>query len=108
MYEDFFAERLSKLRGEKEISAREMSLSLGQNSSYVNRIENRKAFPSMQGFFYICEFLGVTPAEFFDKENEVPLRLREILEDLKCLDKEQLLLIQGIVREMKKGNGGQG
>ena len=72
MYEDFFAERLSKLRGEKEISAREMSLSLGQNSSYVNRIENRKAFPSMQGFFYICEFLGVTPAEFLIRKMKSP------------------------------------
>ena len=29
MYEDFFAERLSALRGEKNVSAREMSLAIG-------------------------------------------------------------------------------
>lgn len=42
-----------------------MSLAIGQNSSYINRIENQRAFPSMQGFFYICEYLGVTPGAFF-------------------------------------------
>ena len=36
MYEDLLAERLSKLRVAKGISAREMSLALGQNESYIN------------------------------------------------------------------------
>ena len=56
MYEDFFAERLSYLRIQKKVSAREMSLALGQNESYINRIENKHTFPSMQIFFYICEY----------------------------------------------------
>ena len=38
MYEDFFCERLSQLRREKEVSARDMSLSLGQNVNYINTI----------------------------------------------------------------------
>ena len=42
MYEEFFADRLSELRTEKNVSAREMSLAIGQNASYINRIENRK------------------------------------------------------------------
>ena len=46
-------------------SAREMSLALGQNPSYINRIENGKALPSMQGFFSICEYLQITPGDFF-------------------------------------------
>lgn len=49
--EDNFAERLTQLREDKQVSAREMSLALGQNCSYINRIENKKAFPSMQCFF---------------------------------------------------------
>lgn len=64
-YEEFFAERLSELRRRKNVSARCMSLSLGQNVNHIKRIERKKGFPSMQGFFYICDFLGVTPAEFF-------------------------------------------
>lgn len=56
MYEDFFAERLASLREQKRVSAREMSLAIGQNESYINRIENKKAFPSMQGFFISANF----------------------------------------------------
>lgn len=51
-----FAERLSTLRQEKGVSARDMSRSIGQNENYINNIENKKAFPSMTSFFYICEF----------------------------------------------------
>ena len=65
MYEEFFSRRLAQLRAQKGVSAREMSLAIGQNSSYINRIENQRAFPSMQGFFYICEYLGITPGAFF-------------------------------------------
>ena len=35
-----FGTRLAKLRTDTDISAREMSLDLGQNPSYINRIEN--------------------------------------------------------------------
>ena len=50
MYEEFFVERLSKLREDLNVSAREMSLAIGQNESYINRIENRKAFPCESTF----------------------------------------------------------
>ena len=42
MYEKEFSKRLCELRLEKGVSAREMSLSLGQSASYINRIENGK------------------------------------------------------------------
>lgn len=64
MFEDLFYQRLIKLRTEKGVSARDMSLSIGQSPGYINSLENRNGFPSMQVFFYICEYLGVTPAEF--------------------------------------------
>ena len=71
MYNELFVKRLTELRLEKGVSARDMSLSLGQNAGYINNIESGKALPSMSGFFYICEYLGVTPAEFFafDQKN---------------------------------------
>ena len=61
MYEEFVPERLAKLRLQKGVSARDMSLSLGQANNYINNIENKKSLPAMQSFFYICEYLGVTP-----------------------------------------------
>ena len=72
MYEDFVPERLAKLRTQKGVSARDMSLSLGQANNYINNIENKKSLPAMQSFFYICEYLGVTPQEFFDEANPNP------------------------------------
>jgi len=47
MYEDFFADRMASLRMKRSVSAREMSLTIGQNESYINRIENKQTFPSM-------------------------------------------------------------
>ena len=61
MYEDFVPERIAQLRTKKGVSARDMSLSLGQANNYINNIENKKSLPAMQSFFYICEYLGVTP-----------------------------------------------
>ena len=46
----------------KGVSARDMSLSLGQANNYINNIENKKSLPAMQSFFYICEYLGVDAA----------------------------------------------
>lgn len=68
MYEKEFQTRLTQLRENKGVSARDMSLSIGQNPGYINNIETGKAFPSMSGFFYICEFLKLTPKDFFDTD----------------------------------------
>ncbi len=75
MDNSYIAERIAQLRTQKNISAREMSLAIGQNESYINRIENHKALPSMQCFLYICEYLNVTPKEFFDKDTPNPKKL---------------------------------
>ena len=57
MDEKSFCERLSRLRMQKGVSARDMSLSIGQNPGYINNIETGKALPSMSNFFYIFIFL---------------------------------------------------
>ena len=64
-YLEWFPERLAQLRIQKGVSARDMSLSLGQSESYINKIENRRTMPSMSGFLYICEYLDVLPGDFF-------------------------------------------
>ena len=61
-----FAGRLSSIRTAKGISAREMSLSLGQGAGYINNIENGRNLPSMSMFLEICEYLEISPMEFFN------------------------------------------
>ena len=43
MTEKDFSLRLAKLREEKGVSARDMSLSMGQNPGYINNIESGKS-----------------------------------------------------------------
>ena len=100
MYEDFIPERLAQLRIQKGVSARDMSLSLGQSNNYINSIENKKSLPAMQSFFYICEYLGVTPAEFFDTDNAYPVAIRELVAQAKRLDSESLNLILALLRKI--------
>jgi transcriptional regulator with XRE-family HTH domain len=87
---------------QKGVSAREMSLALGQNASYINNIELGKSKPSMDVFLYICEYLEIAPAEFFDFENTDPVRLRSIIADMKSLNDEQLAVIAKLVKDLAK------
>ena len=102
-YEVFVPERIAQLRLQKNVSARDMSLSLGQAANYINSIENRKALPSMQSFFYICEYLAVTPQEFFDEGNACPVRLRELMDEAKRLDESALVHLLALMRELNAG-----
>ena len=102
MYENLFYQRLEKLRSEKGVSARDMSLSIGQSAGYINALENRNGFPSMQVFFYICEYLGVTPAEFFDSDNSYPTEYKEMFDDIKAMDHEHLGNVKAIIKGLKK------
>lgn len=103
MMEEEFARRVSALRLQKDVSAREMSLSLGQNPGYIHDIETGKALPSMAGFFYICDYLGISPKDFFDSENKSPRELEQLLQSLKCLSPRQLTYITELVRDLIGG-----
>lgn len=98
---DFISDRIAVLRVEKNISARDMSLSLGQSQSYINNIENKKALPSMQMFLDICEFLGVKPKDFFDENMTSPTTLYEAVNVFKSLSPKQLELLILLAKEMK-------
>ncbi len=85
-----FAKRLTELRINKGVSARDMSLSIGQSAGYINNIENGVNLPSMTAFFYICDYLGIEPKDFFDTKSTDPTKANELLEIVKSLDNEQL------------------
>ena len=100
MEEKDFALRLATLRTKKGVSAHDMSLSIGQNPGYINNIESGKSSPSLAGIFYICEYLGITPSEFFDIDVENPEKLKGIIEDLKRLNDKQLDTIATLVKDL--------
>ena len=100
MNEKDFSLRLATLRTKKNVSAREMSLAIGQNSNYINHIETGSAAPSLAGIFYICEYLGITPSEFFDFDSSNPAKLNKINEYLRKLNDEQLEMIENLVKNL--------
>lgn len=102
MYEDFFSKRLIQLRTQKGVSARDMSLSIGQSESYISKIENQRSLPSMAGFFYICDYLHVPPKDFFDDNIVVPVKLSELLKAAKDLDDKQLDALLELIRNLKR------
>ncbi len=85
-----FIERLVNLRMAKGVSARDMSLSIGQSAGYINNIENGVNFPSMTVFFYICDYFGITPKEFFDMDVPNPTKAQALLAAAQGLSDEQL------------------
>lgn len=101
MDEKDFSARISMLRTKMGVSARDMSLSMGQNPGYINNIESGKSLPSLSGIFYICEYLKITPKELFDMDSENPSKIKDICESLKGLNDKQLDLIKGLIEEMK-------
>lgn len=100
MFEDQFSEQLAKLRLKKGVSARDMSLTLGQSESYINRIENKKMLPSMSVFFYMCDYFGITPQEFFEFSKTPDLELSEALKKLSSLSDEKRKHIIAVIHDL--------
>lgn len=101
MEEKDFALRITQLRMIKGVSAREMSLAMGQNPGYINGIESGRALPSLQGLLYICDYLGVSPVEFFDVSVKNPTKAQELLDAAKNLTDEQLEHLIAIAKALK-------
>ena len=99
-YLDWIPRRITQLRIQKGVSARDMSLSLGQCDGYINRIENRHALPSMAGLIYICEYFGITPQEFFNEEAPAPQKTRVLMSELEKLTADQTDHIIAIIHDI--------
>ncbi len=102
MEEKDIALRIAQLRTQKGVSARKMSLSIGQNEGYINSIENGKSLPSLSGLLYICDYLEITLSEFLDFDSKNPSKIDSIVKDLKKLDDKQLETISVLVKDLVK------
>lgn len=97
-----FAKRLAELRMSKGVSARDMSLSMGQSPNYINGLENGRNYPTMANFFYICDYLGISPIEFFRTDIQNPSKANELMEIIKQLPDEQLDNLIGLAKALVK------
>ena len=102
MDENFIRNRLTQLRMQKEVSEYKMSLDLGHSKSYIQSIVSGRAMPSMSQYLYICEYLGVTPREFFDTDTENPVLLEQVTDALKSLSTSDLALVMELIERLSK------
>ncbi|MBR1757260.1 MAG: helix-turn-helix transcriptional regulator [Lachnospiraceae bacterium] len=88
--------RITELRKKKGVSEYKMSLDLGHSKGYIQSISSGKASPSIREFLNICEYLGVTPKDFFDFDLEEPMlieRIQELSRKMSKSDLEALIVV---------------
>lgn len=100
MDKNFIAERITELRLKKNVSEYQMSLDLGRNRTYIQSITSGRNLPKMSHFFDICEYLSVTPLEFFSEDlHHIPL-YQKASDLLKQLDEDDLLAVISILNRL--------
>ena len=60
-----FGLHLSKIRESKSISAYELSLRIGKDTSYIYKVENGGVNISIKAMFDICRALEISPSDLF-------------------------------------------
>lgn len=102
-YENFIRTRITQLRIKRDISEYKMSLDLGHSKSYIQSISSGRALPSMTEFIAICEYLDITPKDFFDDTVDDPFLQENIISELKGMnEKDRQLLLELMHRFNKK------
>lgn len=102
MDEQFIRNRITQLRVARGVSEYKMSYDLGHSRSYIYNISSGKSLPPMREFLAICDYFGVSPAEFFDDETKNPELIHKAVEGLKTLDDSDVLLILGNINRLQK------
>lgn len=99
---DFIRKRLTQLRMQKGVSEYQMSLDMGHSRSYIQSIVSGKSLPSMSEFLYICEYLDITPKEFFDVNDTETIKLHQLFISAKELNNEDLDVLIYLANHLKK------
>lgn len=100
--DSFVRDRITQLRLKKGVSEYQMSYDLGHSRGYIYNISSGKALPPMKEFFAICDYLGVSPQQFFDESTQNPELIQKALEGMKQLDESDLLMLLGFINRLLK------
>lgn len=104
MDEDFVRERITTLRLKKGVSEYQMSYDLGHSRGYIYNISSGKALPPLKEFFAICDYFGLTPAQFFDEGTQNPELIQKAVSGMKRLNEADLLMLLGLINRLLETN----
>jgi transcriptional regulator with XRE-family HTH domain len=102
VYDKFVRDRITQLRLQKGVSEYQMSYDLGHSRGYIYNISSGKSLPPLSEFFAICEYFGITPAEFFDDKLSNPELIQKAVEGLKALDDSDILMILNHINRLQR------
>lgn len=102
MYEDFVRNRITQLRLQKGVSEYQMSYDLGHSRGYIYNISSGKSLSPLSELFSICEYFGLTTAEFFNENTSDPILVQKAIEGLNKLDDSDQLLVLNLINRMTK------
>ena len=100
--EQFVRDRITQLRLAKGVSEYQMSYDLGHSRGYVYNISSGKSLPSMAEFFSICDYFEISPSEFFDRELNNPVLISMVVEELKVLTDDDILLLLTLINRLNR------
>ena len=89
-YEAMLRDRITQLRIQQNVSEHRMSLELNKSGSYIRRITNGHALPSVHELFNIIQYFGMSPAEFFVTIRNNPSAYHRLCDRIRGMDKEDL------------------
>ncbi len=97
-----FGMRLAKLIDQSDLNDRQLSLMIGKNDGYINRIINGEAFPTIRSLVIICRALKITVEDFFRYDDDSPIKTNNLMQDIRKLDYMEKKHIHDIVKDLIK------
>ncbi len=88
MDKNYIKDRYAKIRLAHNISARKLSMELGQSTEYINQIENGRCLPSVEGLLNFCDYFQISVGEFFEERFQYPVQYSKIIEELNRMDEQ--------------------
>ena len=104
----FIQNRIIQLLMANHISEHKASLDLGRSSAYIRQICNGTSLPSMESFLDICEYLNITPRDFFDEElpvSEVKNNLYQAINKISDKEAEMVLSYIAFIEQTRQRGG---
>jgi len=97
---DYIRNRITELRKKKGVSEQQMSKNIGHGKSYIQDVVSGRMSPPLSEFLKICEYLEVSPKDFFDTQMGNPVLANEVLDKFSKLDDDCMELILAFIDKL--------
>ena len=103
MEKNFIGERITSLRLNEGISEYKLSKNIGKCNNYINKVASGSITPTLDSLLAICEYFGITLAQFFqDESTSVSLTAEKIIAIVPHISEDKLHSLLTIVNSLKE------